>query len=170
MMMDKLTLSIRPLPEGTRFASLPILLATWFGAGRIKPASGTMGTLAAVPFGFAISYVGQTSLWLLPAAIVLFFAGVYAANYYGSKSGKQDDQAIVIDEAVGVFIAAIPAETVPILWILAFILFRFFDIYKPWPASYFEERKKGGFDVMMDDVIAGLFAMFGVASVSLLLT
>ena len=69
---------------------------------------------------------------------------------------------------MGVWIAALPAGINPDLWIAAFVLFRLFDIYKPWPASYFDKRGRGGFDVMMDDVVAGAFAFLGVASLALL--
>ena len=167
-MLAKLKPSIRPLPPGLAFFSPTVLIATWFGSGRIRPASGTIGTLAALPFGIVIGAIGGPA-GLALAALILFFIGKAAAEAYGKKSGSSDDQAIVVDEAVGLWIAGIPAAAAPGLWIIAFILFRFFDIYKPWPASFFDERKNGGFDVMMDDVIAGIFAFFGVATLSLFL-
>jgi len=142
------------------------MLATWFGAGLIRPAPGTMGTFGALPFGYLIMMAwGQ--MGLLIASIVLLIGGTIAADYYGSKSGTKDDQSIVVDEAVGMWIAALFAGTNIGLWILAALLFRLFDIWKPWPASLFDNRSRDGFDVMMDDVVAGVYAMLGVSIVAL---
>lgn len=163
MTFEKLKPRIKPLPEGMSAFHPAVLAATCFGIGRLRPAPGTLGTLAALPVGYAISYAG--GIWaLFAAAVLLTIAGTFAAERYGAASGEKDDQSIVIDEAAGLWIAAIPAETHIGLWITAFLLFRFFDIYKPWPASYFDKRKSGGLDVMMDDVIAGIFAMVGVGT------
>lgn len=147
-------------------AKLAIRIATFFNVGRIRPAPGTLGSLAALPIGFCISAAGGP-IALAIAALVVTCVGAIAADIYGKKSGTVDDQSIVIDEVAGMWIAAIPASTIPGLWIAAFLLFRFFDIYKPWPASYFDNKKRGGWDVMLDDVIAGLFALCGVAFLAL---
>jgi phosphatidylglycerophosphatase A len=154
---------LMPLPEGTSMKNPHVLLATWFGVGRLRPAPGTLGTLAAIPFGYAIAYFTGI-VGLLLAALLMIWLGTLAATYYGRKSGEKDDQTIVVDEVAGMWIAAIPAATYPELWVVAFFLFRLFDIYKPWPASYFDKRATGGIDVMMDDVIAGIFAALGVAA------
>lgn len=160
--MSKFSFGIRPLPAGTQFKDISVLIATWFGAGRVKPASGTVGSLAAIPFGVAISYY-MGSIGLAVSALLLLWIGTLAAEAYGKKSGEKDDQAIVVDEVVGLWIAAIPAGTNPTLWLVAFVFFRIMDIYKPWPASYFDKRAGSGFDVMMDDVVAGFYAFLGVA-------
>lgn len=159
---------IRPLPPGTTFKNINVLIATWFGAGRIKPASGTIGTLAAIPFGMILQeFVGMIGLAI--AALLLLWIGTLAARYYGQKSGQTDDQAIVVDEVVGMWIAAIPAASNPVLWLAAFILFRLFDITKPFPASYFDKSERGGaLYVMLDDVVAGIYAFFGVAGLSII--
>jgi len=158
---------IRPLPPGTTFKNLNVLIATWFGSGRIKPASGTMGSLAALPFGYALqATVGMLGLAI--AAVLLLWIGTLAARYYGEKSGQKDDQAIVVDEVVGLWIAGIPAATNPVLWLIALLLFRLFDIAKPFPASYFDKSERGGaLYVMLDDVVAGIYAFFGVAALSI---
>lgn len=166
--LAKLKPRIRTLPGGVNPYSYEAMLATWFGSGRITPASGTVGSLAAIPFGYAISYCAGP-FGLLTAALLLLWAGSIAAGSFTKKAGVKDDQTIVIDEVVGMFFAAIPAETNIGLWALAFLLFRIFDIYKPWPASYFDNRGKNGFDILFDDVIAGLFAFMGVASVAVYL-
>jgi len=168
-LIEKLKPGLRPLPPDVQFGNINILVATWFGVGRLQPASGTIGSLAAIPFGYAIDhFLGIPGLIL--SALALAWIGTIAAGYYGRKSGQKDDQAIVVDEVVGMWIAGIPAEGNFDLWIVAFLLFRIFDIYKPWPASFFEKRRTGPLDVMMDDVVAGLYAVLGVASVALFYT
>lgn len=154
---------IKPLPEGTTATNPHVLIATWFNIGRLRPAPGTLGSLAAIPFGYAIAYFSGI-IGLALAALLLLVVGSMAASYYGKKSGEKDDQSIVVDEVIGMWIAAIPAATHPDLWFTAFVLFRLFDIYKPWPASFFDKRAGSGFDVLMDDVIAGIYAMLGVAA------
>jgi phosphatidylglycerophosphatase A len=154
------------LPDGLSATSPHALIATWFGSGRLRPGPGTWGSLAAIPFAYLINFFGGP-LALFVAALLLFIVGVRAATVYGRHSGVKDDQSIVVDEVIGLWIAALPAGTDPVLWLVAFLLFRFFDIYKPWPASYFDRRKKYDYDVLMDDVIAGIFAMGGVAFLAL---
>lgn len=161
-------IGLRPLPPETEFRNLNVLIATWFGAGRIRPASGTMGSLAAIPFGIAIQYIAGIP-GLILATILLMWVGTIAADYYGRKSGQTDDQAIVVDEVVGMWIAGIPASINPVLWAIAFVLFRLFDITKPWPASYFDNHERAtALYVMLDDVVAGIFAFFGVASLAII--
>lgn len=160
--MRDLTFSTLPLPAGMTLKRPTAFIATWFGAGLVRPAPGTIGSLAAIPFGYALA------AWLGPfgfaVAIGLFFiVATMAAQRYGKASGTADDQSIVVDEVVGMWIAAWPAGLNPWGWLLAFVLFRFFDIWKPWPASLFDKRSRDGFDVVMDDVIAGLYALLGVS-------
>lgn len=165
-MLHKLKPRLTALPSNDADARFAMHVATFFGVGRLRPAPGTLGSLAAIPFGFLIASAGGP-LALAMAALIVTCVGAVAATTYGKKSGTVDDQSIVIDEVAGMWIAAIPAATVPALWAVAFVLFRFFDIYKPWPASYFDNKKRGGWDVMLDDVIAGIFALCGVAFLAL---
>lgn len=160
--IQKMKPAIRPLPPGSTFKDWDVLISTWFGVGLLRPAPGTLGSLAAIPVGYAIAYFGGF-IALAIAAVLLFVIGTLAADRYGKKSGVKDDQCIVVDEVIGLWIAAIPAETNIHFWCAAFVLFRIFDIYKPWPASYFDKRAGSGFDVLMDDVVAGIYAMMGVA-------
>lgn len=161
-MLHKLKPSVMPLPYGSDDSKLSAHIATVFGVGRLRPAPGTIGSLAAIPLGYGIAWAGGP-IALGIAALIVTVIGAYAATAYGKKSGSVDDQSIVIDEVAGMWIAALPAATVPLLWVFAFVFFRFFDIYKPWPASYFDNKKRNGWDVMLDDVIAGIFALGGVA-------
>jgi phosphatidylglycerophosphatase A len=164
---DQNKFGVTPLPAGAVFTHPQVLLATWFGAGLLRPAPGTLGTLAALPFGYAIAVL-TGPIGLAIAAILLLIVGTYAASYYGKKSGTTDDQSIVVDEVVGLWIAALPAGTNIYLWLLAVLLFRLFDVWKPWPASYFDNHSRHGFDVMMDDVVAGIYTLLGVSVGALL--
>lgn len=137
---------------------LATMLATWFGSGRIRWAPGTWGSLAALPFAFAIQY-----LWgpwaLLGAAVVVFLIGWWASDSYVHAAGRDDPSEVVIDEVAGQWLALLPAAVATWWhWPLGFVLFRVFDIVKPWPVGTADRRLKGGFGVMADDVIAGVYA------------
>ncbi len=165
-MKDKLKLRFKPLPAGLPLANPVALISTWFGSGLVRPAPGTVGSLAAIPFGLAIVWLGGP-LYLALAALALLIVGTVAANAYGRKSGEVDDQSIVVDEVVGIWIAALPAKLHLWPWLTAFLLFRLFDIWKPWPARFFDNRARNGFDVMMDDVVAGIYALLGTCIIAL---
>ena len=133
-----------------------MLLATWGGVGLVRIAPGTAGSLAAIPFAWAIAAAGGT--WALGLAILaVFAAGIWASAYVG-RSGETDSGAIVVDEVAGQWIALLPVIAAPQLWPLAFGLFRVLDIVKPWPASRVDRTMHSAFGVMLDDVIAGLYA------------
>lgn len=153
------------LPETTSMKDPDAVIATWFGVGLLRPAPGTLGTIAAIPFGFAINYYSHP-VFLLAAALILLLGSSKAVHRFGKKVGETDSSSIVVDEVVGMWIAGAAAFTNPALWLLAFALFRFFDIVKIWPASFFDKKVKNGFGVMMDDVVAGIYALFGVAIIS----
>ncbi|MGM0421576.1 MAG: phosphatidylglycerophosphatase A family protein [Pseudomonadota bacterium] len=158
----KLRPRITALPEGCRLKDPAMLLATWFGAGLLRPGPGTMGSLAAIPFG-----IGLQALYGIPALlagiVILFGVGVLVSNIYDRKAESHDNSTIVIDEVVGIWIAAIPAATNLWLWTIAFVLFRLFDIWKPWPISHIDRNVSGGLGVMIDDVLAGFLAFCGTA-------
>ena len=174
--------------------SLSTMIATFFGIGFCQFAPGTLGSIAAFPLYFLVTYMlifikgGVVSLAsgdlinsLLVFFTALFFIGVWAAQQYSAKTGKSDPKEIVIDEVVGQsfticwIIFFLPYLGIEILekfinigisepnfvWLnllSAFILFRLFDITKPWPINYIDKKYKGGFGVMLDDVVAALFA------------
>lgn len=144
-------------PETVRFWRPAPLLATWFGSGLLRPASGTWGTLAGVPFALALVWMGG-SLALAIGAALLLVAGTWAADKIGSETGHDDWSAIVVDEVMGLLIALIPAGTDWRLWIVAFIAFRVFDAVKQGPVGWVDSKVKGGFGVMLDDAVAGLMA------------
>lgn len=137
-------------------------LATWFFSGRFPWMPGTMGTLAALPFASAMVEHGGKPV-LVAAAIIVSILGIFISNSYMTRFNREDDPSeIVIDEVAGMWIALLPAMNNPLSWAVAFVLFRFFDILKPWPISWADKKLPRGLGVMADDIIAGIFAAAGV--------
>ena len=134
-------------------------LALGFGSGLINPAPGTWGTLAAVPVYLLLLFVLPAGFY--PYLIVLvasFILGVYLCGKTAHDVGVHDHGAIVWDEFVGLWITM---TFIPFTWVnllIGFVLFRFFDIIKPWPIKLLDKHVHGGFGIMIDDVLAGLFA------------
>ncbi len=131
------------------------LLATWGGVGYARIASGTWGSLAALP----LAAVGAA--WPLAGlliAVVIFAVGVPAATKVAAACGDEDPGIVVVDEVVGMILAALAVGLHPLNLGLAFLLFRFFDILKPYPCRRLEDLP-GGWGIMMDDVMAGAYAL-----------
>lgn len=133
------------------------LIATWFWSGLLRPASGTWGSLAALPFGAALFWLGGS--WLLGlAAVLAFVIGLWASDRYAAAIKESDPGDVVIDEVVGQWVAVLPLALDPVAYLVAFFIFRAFDIVKPWPANWCDQRLKGALGIMADDVVAGLYA------------
>ncbi len=148
----------RRAPPGPPLNTWWALTATWFGAGRLPFGPGTWGSLAALPFAAFIQWLGGG--WALAAAAaVLFVIGCVASVHYVRATDRKDPPEIVVDEVVGQWIALIvvPFEFREVA--LAFVLFRCFDVVKPWPISWIERRWPGPLGVMLDDVVAGALAL-----------
>tara|TARA_B100000767_G_C19312938_1_gene348375 strand:+ start:43 stop:531 length:489 start_codon:yes stop_codon:yes gene_type:complete len=144
-------------PTFTQLLRSPtLLLAFGFGSGLSPKAPGTMGTIAAIPLWWLLAQLPLTSY-----LIVVFIAAIIGISICGraaDQMGVHDHGGIVWDEFVGFWIAM---AALPITWqsvILGFLLFRLFDILKPWPISWLDKKVSGGFGIMIDDVIAGLAA------------
>ena len=136
-------------------------LAFGFGSGLSPFAPGTMGTLVAVPFIFALRSLSEPVFWI--ALILLFAVGVYLCGHVSRKLGVHDHGGIVWDEMLGYWLSA---ALVPLQWpwlLAAFLLFRFFDILKPWPIRQLDKKVSGGFGIMIDDVVAALFTLIILA-------
>ena len=132
-------------------------LALGFGSGLAPKAPGTFGTLAAVPLFLLMS--GLTPLIYGLIVLVVCIAGIYICGKAASDVGVHDHGAIVWDEFAGFFITMF---MVPVSWqsvLVGFILFRIFDIAKPWPISVADKKLTGGFGIMFDDILAGLLAL-----------
>lgn len=132
-------------------------LATWFGCGLLRPAPGTWGTLGGLPFGIGLLLLGGLPA-LLSGIALLLPLGWWATTKLQAHTGEHDAGYIVIDEVAGIWVALLAAAPTPLSVALAFLLFRAFDIFKPWPCSYFDQKLSGAASVMLDDVAAGLYA------------
>ncbi len=137
-------------------------IATWFGCGISPYVSGTVGSLGALPFGFVIQYYfGNYALFA--ASLIIFAIGTWASNQYllHMESGE-DPGEIVVDEVAGQWLTLCVLFPTWQSYLVGFILFRTFDILKPWPISVADRKIKGGFGVMFDDMLAGLYPILVV--------
>lgn len=134
-------------------------LALGFGSGLLKPAPGTWGTLIAIPIYYLMAVNLQMSLDSYLLVVISSFAvGVYICGKAASDVGEHDHSAIVWDEIVGFLITMLAVSPTIINIAIGFILFRVFDIVKPWPIRTIDRSVSGGFGIMVDDVIAGFAA------------
>ena len=153
--------------EGLSPSHPAALIGRWFGVGLLPRAPGTWGSLAALPFAWAIAYF-VAPVAVFAAAAALFFLGWWAAERMAAASGIADDRTIVVDEVVGQWLALSAAPLNPAAYVLGFTLFRVFDIWKPWPVSW-AERLPGGLGVMTDDALAGIYSLIVLVPVLRLL-
>lgn len=141
-------------------SQLIMALATGLYVGKIGKAPGTWGSLAAfLPWFFIKDMPLPTYLLVL---LALFIVGFFVSGSAEKILDSPDAGCIVIDEILGMFITLIAAPQHPAAWVLGFLLFRIFDIFKPFPVSWFDQRIHGGLGIMMDDVIAGLYALLSL--------
>jgi phosphatidylglycerophosphatase A len=132
-------------------------LACGFGSGLAPVAQGTFGSLAAIlPWLLLRQYSLPVNLLVIAVG---FAIGVWACDVAGRRLGVDDHRSLVWDEFIGQWIALLPALLAP-WWaiVIGFALFRLFDVWKPWPIRWLDQHLKGGLGVMVDDVIAGIFA------------
>ncbi len=150
---------------------LATLIGTVLGVGYLRPAPGTWGSLVALPWALVLHLVGGFPL-LLIGVVVAFAKGLWATGVMTKGSDDHDPSEIVVDEVVGQWIALLPLSYVAWSrgiditalwpgWVAAFVLFRLFDITKPGPVGW-ADRRGDPMGVMLDDVIAGVFAGIGV--------
>ncbi len=135
----------------------PVLfLAFGFGSGLAKKAPGTFGTLAAIPVYWLFSQTGIIFYSVL--TVIVTVAGVWICGLAAEKLDEHDFGGIVWDEIAGYLITL---WLVPFSWqavVVGFVLFRFFDIIKPWPIKWIDQKVHGGLGIMLDDVLAAVFA------------
>jgi len=132
------------------------VLSVWFGCGHFPGAPGTAGTVGAIPLYLLLRPHGLVPVAV--AAIVVTVVGIWSASSECARIGTKDPQIVCIDEVAGVLIAWLGC---PVGWkgtLAGFVLFRIFDQFKPFPARLAEKRLPSGWGVMLDDVVAGLWA------------
>lgn len=142
----------------SNFLRDPVHLAAFgFYAGLAPRMPGTVGTLVGILF-----YLPMAQLSWLPYLIltlILFLLGIWICGYTAKNLGVHDHSGIVWDEIVGFLIAMFMVAPTYLNILLGFILFRFFDILKPWPIAYIDRRLAGGIGIMLDDVLAGIYTL-----------
>ena len=141
-------------------------LAFGFGSGLAPKAPGTFGTLLAVPL-----YLLLSQLSLLPyilVVVIAFAIGIYLCGRTATDLGVHDHPGIVWDEFVGVWITMIAAPAGWLWVVIGFILFRLFGIWKPWPIRFFDKNVESGLGIMIDDVLAGIYALLVLQLIALL--
>ena len=139
------------------FVHFKYFLATGFGSGHSPVAPGTVGTIVGViiflpilstPLSFQIGFV-----------ILSFFLGVWITARVARDMGIKDPPEIVFDEFVGIWVALLGLKNL-FLIVPAFVIFRLLDIFKPWPISFVDREIKGGWGIMLDDLVAGVIVFF----------
>ena len=134
--------------------------ALGFGSGLAKKAPGTFGTIVGLPFYFLIA---PFSLALKLSIIsVLFLIGIYFCDVTGKALGVSDHGGIVWDEIVAMMLVLAFTPNQWQWWLVAFLLFRLFDIWKPFPIRQFDAKLKNGFGVMFDDLLAAIYAIISL--------
>ena len=132
------------------------LLAFGFGLGLAPVAPGTVGTLLGV--GFAWLTLGLDLMLQIAIGVALFVAGIWICGNSSRRIGQHDPGGIVWDEIAAMYLTLLVAPSTISAWILAFVLFRAFDIVKPWPIRDLDHSMGGGLGIMLDDLVAALYA------------
>ena len=142
------------------FAHPAHFFALGFGSGLAPKAPGTFGTLVGLPLFWLIS--GQTLSIQLSIIALFFVIGIYFCDVSGKSLGVADHGSIVWDEIVAMLLALAFTPLSALFWLVAFLLFRLFDIWKPFPIRQFDAKLKNGFGVMFDDLLAAIYAILSL--------
>lgn len=146
------------MSEPGRAPAWAIVVGTFFGAGLSPKAPGTVGSIASLALWAPLALLAVPWWARALIALALFIAGTLAAEAIVRGEGREDPQKVVMDEVVGMGLTLLFSSTLASL-ALGTVLFRVFDIAKPWPVSLADRRVKGGFGVMFDDVVAAGYAL-----------
>ena len=131
-----------------------------FGSGLMPWAPGTWGTLVAYPFYFLLWPFG---IWFyVVMLILLIIASCYACDYTSKALGEHDHKSIVCDEVVGYLLVLLFTPSSLGWFLFSFLVFRLFDIFKPWPILWFDQNLKNGTGIVVDDLLAGIYAILVV--------
>ena len=141
------------------YGKTALILGTWFGSGLMPFASGTFGTLAAAPLVTLAALFSPLSAVIF--LMITMLTAIWASHAVQRLLKKTDPSEVVIDEVAGFLLTML---WIPLSWgtlLAGFLLFRLFDIWKPWPAGP-AERLHGGLGIVLDDLVAGLYANLGL--------
>ena len=143
-----------PLP----FSHPAVWLSTWFGCGLVPIAPGTVGSLAALPLAWlSVRFGGVLALQIVAAVVLLI--GLKATAVYARAAGVVDPHEAVIDEVAGQCLTLTVVPLAPLPYLIGFLLFRVFDVAKPFPIRWLERKLPGGYGIMLDDIAAAIYAM-----------
>jgi phosphatidylglycerophosphatase A len=137
-----------------------------FGSGLVPKAPGTFGTLVGVPLFWLIAHYSFNVQLII--VTLLFIIGIYVCDVTGKALGVADHGGIVWDEIVAIMLVLAFTPNDWLAWLLAFLLFRLFDIWKPFPISFFDAKLKNGFGVMFDDLLAAIYAILLLKAIDIL--
>lgn len=136
-----------------------ILFLSFFGVGFLPKAPGTWGTLATLPFLYILGRFNPPYIFFIPFIVIVTLISSFVTDSVQKKFNLHDPQFIVIDEVLGMMTAWLFIQTHNLSHLIVlFILFRFFDIIKIWPASYFDKEVHHGAGTILDDIISGVYA------------
>lgn len=138
-------------------------IAFGFGSGLVPWAPGTIGTLVGFPCYALLRLAGIHGLWLALLCLPLFLLGVYVSEKADQALGVHDHGGANFDEVVAMLLILSITPDSWLAWLVAFVLFRLFDILKPWPIRWFDENVHGGLGVMLDDIVAAVPCMALIA-------
>jgi len=144
------------VPHGFRWRNPVHLLACGFGSGLMPQAPGTYGTALAIPLYLLLVPLPLTGYLAVLALLTLL--GIWACDRAARDFGVHDHQSIVWDEVLGYLVTMALAPPGWLAIVAGFVLFRFFDIIKPWPIRQVDRRVEGGFGIVLDDLLAGVYA------------
>lgn len=148
---------VTKLPPGMTLRHPAAWLSTWFGCGLMKFAPGTWGSAGAIPFGALIFWIGGAET-LAIASLLCFAIGIWSSGTYAKAKGVSDPGQVVIDEVAGQWLTLCFVPLNLYWYVAAFFLFRAADIVKPFPANWCDRNLKGGLGIMLDDMVAGIYA------------
>ena len=134
-----------------------MIIATGFYSGYLPKAPGTWGSLVGLVLFFLLHSLNLEMYLGVVAGI--FIIGTFAAGEAEKIMDRQDPGLVVIDEIVGILITMIAIPATPLNMVLGFVLFRIFDIWKPFPVNFFDQRFHGGLGIMLDDIMAGIYSL-----------
>ena len=143
----------------TVFKYPSFFISTGFGIGLAPIAPGTFGSILGVVFFLLITQLSFSTFWMVMVLVAIFIISQISISITLKRIGKTDPQEIVLDEVLGMMITLMVIPLDPKWFLTAFIIFRFADIIKPWPASYFDKKYKNALGIILDDVFAALYSI-----------